>query len=488
MIKHIKYFMKVCIYTLLVCLLYGTVNTNIAQASSINLEVSINIETGDVDLIGVTSNGEGNHVALMIIDPNGFLKGIDQTISKSGGEYRFQYFLNRNSTFGEYIVKINGIKITSFNYLSKQELMAQINSANVQNIPQIILMYNAILGLDLEGDFQSLGNKTPVYEALINNYFTEVDEVKGAFNNAVYAQYIREAAVRLINEATRANIEERLINNQQVIGISLAERYEGLSENKKHAVLNALLGSEKGYNSVEEIKILIDKTIDTILSKDSSNGEATDNDKDTPTRITKITSGGSSANIITPLPTQPPKSFYDLDSVPWAKESIEVLATKGIVLGVGENLFKPNENVTREQFVKMLIEAFGLLEKSAQSDFKDISKSAWYYVYVSSAKKHNITQGLEDGRFGVGAEISRQEMATLAFRTANYANVNLPNLQLPITFNDQEQISDYAMESIISMQKAGIMQGMGDGDFKPKKVATRAMAAKIIFELLKLAK
>jgi len=190
----------------------------------------------------------------------------------------------------------------------------------------------------------------------------------------------------------------------------------------------------------------------------------------------------------TPIPTQPPVEgnvyFTDLDSVEWAKESINALAAKGILSGVGNNLFAPNDNVTRAQFIKMLISAFDLVDETATCDFTDVEQDAWYYQYIASARQLNITSGYPDGTFGVDREITRQEMASLAYRTAKLVQINLPETAGNTDFADNNQIAEYAREAIMAMKEAGIISGVGENRFAPYDTATRAQAAKIIYGLM----
>ena len=148
--------------------------------------------------------------------------------------------------------------------------------------------------------------------------------------------------------------------------------------------------------------------------------------------------------------------------------------------------FAPNDNVTREQFVKMLVVAFGLVDQGATSDFDDVNKDEWYYQYISSAHKYGLVNGIDSDNFGVGRDISRQEMVTLAHRTATYAGVILAEVSEPAIFDDAQEIAQYAMDSVTAMQQASIIQGVGDNKFAPHSTATRAMAAKVIYELLQL--
>lgn len=179
-------------------------------------------------------------------------------------------------------------------------------------------------------------------------------------------------------------------------------------------------------------------------------------------------------------------SFKDIVGVDWAKGSIEALAARGIINGVGDNIFAPNSKVTRAQFIKMVMGAFELVDETATSSFSDVHVGEWYYTFVASAQKLGIIKGYEDGTFGVDKEISRQEMAAIAYRTAIFASIKLSQKVEVAEFADKNEIQPYALEAIVAMQKAGIINGVGENRFAPNNNSTRAEAAKIVYGLFKL--
>lgn len=180
------------------------------------------------------------------------------------------------------------------------------------------------------------------------------------------------------------------------------------------------------------------------------------------------------------------KSFTDTAHVDWAQSSIEALVVREIIGGVGDGKFAPDRNITRAEFIKILISAFGLEVSDAKASFNDIKEGEWYYTYVASAQKLGIVSGYNDGTFGINKQISRQEMATMAYRAIVLAKGNLLNTVKPANFTDKTSIDQYALEAVTSMQQAGIIDGMEDGSFAPADHSTRAQAAKIVYGLFKL--
>jgi len=186
------------------------------------------------------------------------------------------------------------------------------------------------------------------------------------------------------------------------------------------------------------------------------------------------------------VPHETPKtSFKDIDSVQWAKESIEYLLEKNIVSGTGENTFEPERKITREEFVKMLISAFSVVSEDAQCSFTDVSEDSWFLPYVATAESLGVLKGYPDGRMGTGEHLTREDIAALACRMANLSGIDLSE-KSEETFPDDSLIAPYAKDAVYAMKHAGVISGMGNGTFAPKEHCTRAQAAKIIYELIKL--
>ncbi|MEG2380850.1 MAG: S-layer homology domain-containing protein [Oscillospiraceae bacterium] len=211
-------------------------------------------------------------------------------------------------------------------------------------------------------------------------------------------------------------------------------------------------------------------------------------------------SGGSSAGGIykkpeptptpsptpTPTPTAKPEEFSDLDTVLWAKDSIYRLHKKGIVEGKMENLFAPLDNVTREEFVKMMIVAFSvpITDSDNTNKFEDVKSNEWYTPYVVTATNKGMINGSDDKRFGIGEDITREDICTIIYRLLGDKLNNMETIEVADNFVDRDEFSIYAIESIDSLSQHNIVLGMEDGSFKPKHYATRAEVAVIIDRLL----
>jgi len=210
-------------------------------------------------------------------------------------------------------------------------------------------------------------------------------------------------------------------------------------------------------------------------------------------------SGGSSIPVINNKPqdntekpsedkeeTQPSAAsdaFTDLGNVSWAYESIDTLFKQGIISKSDNKLFRPDDSVTRAEFVKMLVVALGIENDKGTAEFSDVSKNAWYYTYVASALENGLITGDEKGMFNPDGKISRQDICVILSRVMD--KVGHPDETYDEIFKDNDEISAYAKTAVYRLHNVKVINGMGDGTFAPKNDATRAQTAKMIVSFLK---
>ena len=175
--------------------------------------------------------------------------------------------------------------------------------------------------------------------------------------------------------------------------------------------------------------------------------------------------------------------FKDMDDVDWAVPAVTALFTKGIINGKTADEFRPNDNITREEFVKLLIKTFELNVLGNGMNFEDVKEEDWYYAYVRSAYYADIVKGVSETMFGAGQNITRQDIAVMSCRAADVSDVKIAETAQGFTFADESDIAEYANDAVRLMQRGGIINGDENGRFNPEAYATRAEAAKIIYNL-----
>ncbi|HWL24323.1 MAG TPA: InlB B-repeat-containing protein [Ureibacillus sp.] len=161
----------------------------------------------------------------------------------------------------------------------------------------------------------------------------------------------------------------------------------------------------------------------------------------------------------------------------WAEESINKLVQLGAVSGYSDNTFKPNEQITRAEFVKMIVRALGL-ELSGSKVFTD-TKNHWAKSEIATAYEHGMITGYNQSEFGADDPITREQMTTIIANTFELQQGQSK------TFSDQSKISSWALEAIQKAASSNIIKGYEDGSFQPKKYAIRAEAVTVIIKALK---
>ncbi len=181
-----------------------------------------------------------------------------------------------------------------------------------------------------------------------------------------------------------------------------------------------------------------------------------------------------------------PVSFTDVYH-DWAKTSINGLAAREIINGVGNGLYDPDRAVTRAEFTKMIVTMFDVYDSSATTTFADIDASQWYAPYVATAQKLAITNGYaEDNTFRPNQIISREEMTAMLYRAADVLSVDIKATVAKTEFSDDASIQEYAKVSVYKMQQAEVLKGVGNNLFDPQGTCTRAQAAVAIWNMFVL--
>ncbi len=181
------------------------------------------------------------------------------------------------------------------------------------------------------------------------------------------------------------------------------------------------------------------------------------------------------------------KSFSDVSETYWGNTAIMYLAEKNIVNGFTDGTFRPEALVTREQFAKMICEAFELPLQDDVYVYSDVETDAWYEKYVLIISQSGLMNGMGNQKFGIGKTLIRQDLAVIADRIIKegFVNEEFEAETSQSVFSDINTVSDYAKSSVLEMQKRGVVNGMEANQFKPFGGVTRAQAAQIIYNLIK---
>ncbi|RKN80721.1 S-layer homology domain-containing protein [Paenibacillus ginsengarvi] len=183
-----------------------------------------------------------------------------------------------------------------------------------------------------------------------------------------------------------------------------------------------------------------------------------------------------------------PKTFADLQGH-WAKADIELLASKLIVKGASADAFKPDQSITRAEFASLLVRALGIAEeKTGRTAFTDVPNDAWFAGSVAAAASKGLVTGVEEKRFSPNESITREQMALMISRalamTGKKASASSDKLMV---FADRGTISAWAQAAVAEAVQAGLMNGVDADRFAPAEQASRAQVAVLLKRMLQYA-
>lgn len=187
-----------------------------------------------------------------------------------------------------------------------------------------------------------------------------------------------------------------------------------------------------------------------------------------------------------PQPTERPSEekediqlpFIDVTEGAWYYQAVKYVYTAGLMIGTTEITFSPAEPTSRAMLVTILYRMEG--EPDTQGDsFPDV-KAKWYTPAVAWASEQGIVQGYTDGLFRPDEVITREQMAVLLFRYAQYKGWDVSARADLSGYGDEGDIHKYAREAMQWANAAGIITGRDKGVLAPTSPTTRAEIAEIL--------
>lgn len=177
--------------------------------------------------------------------------------------------------------------------------------------------------------------------------------------------------------------------------------------------------------------------------------------------------------------------FSDVLPGTWYYEGVNFIAEKGITTGTGDGKFSPEAKLTRGDFLVMLMKAYGIAPDTDTADNFSDAGNTYYTGYLAAAKRLGITGGIGNNLFAPGREITRQEMFTLLHNSLK-AIGQLPQGSTGKSlsdFSDAGQIAPWAQEAMALLVGTGTVSG-SNGLLSPEDTTTRAQMAQVLYNLL----
>jgi len=172
--------------------------------------------------------------------------------------------------------------------------------------------------------------------------------------------------------------------------------------------------------------------------------------------------------------------FFDVPADFWGHQAISALAERNIISGYPDGNFLPEGNVTRAEFVKMLVSAFDI-KADGEISFADVSENDWYYSYIRSAYCAGIVSGVSDDAFDPNGAITREDACVIVYRYLSGNGVLNAN---KADFEDQAYFAPYASDAIKTLSGNGIVNGVGNNRFDAKETINRASCAVLILNCI----
>lgn len=175
-------------------------------------------------------------------------------------------------------------------------------------------------------------------------------------------------------------------------------------------------------------------------------------------------------------------TFNDLTGFEGYAGYIESMAAKGIINGIGNNKFAPGKVLTRAEFSKLLVEMLQLDITDRSAIFSDVDTSIWYAPYVNAAYKAGLIKGVGNNRFDPDNTITTQDAALILVRALKYKGITITAGSLS-GIKDDKNISNYASEAVGFTVSNGIIRLDSEGNFNAGNTVNRASAAEYIYKI-----
>ena len=205
---------------------------------------------------------------------------------------------------------------------------------------------------------------------------------------------------------------------------------------------------------------------------------------DTTKKETKPVAPEAKYGLEIPAPYLSPK-FTDVPAD--LATAVEFLATRGIMVGTSETTFSPKSSMTRAMVVATLyrISADKNFTK-VEKPFTDVKSSDWFYEAVLWAKENGIVAGYEEGDFRPNKNVSRQEFAVIIMKFLKDHGINMPMVE-EFKYSDEKDIPAWSKEAVELMNKIGLIDGQDDKNYKPYSEYTRGELAETLYKLIQFA-
>lgn len=176
----------------------------------------------------------------------------------------------------------------------------------------------------------------------------------------------------------------------------------------------------------------------------------------------------------------PSEKFSDLDTTKWYHEDIDYVLDNEIMLGTSDTVFAPEGSLTRGMLVTILYRSEGEPATNKSIPFADVDMSAYYANAVVWAQQNGIVKGISETEYAPEMSVTREQLATVMFRYAQFKGMDAVTAEENLGFNDASDISDWAVAAMNWGVGRDYIFSRTEGSIAPKAAATRAEIAAFI--------
>ena len=176
--------------------------------------------------------------------------------------------------------------------------------------------------------------------------------------------------------------------------------------------------------------------------------------------------------------------FTDVSTSDWFYDDVAFVYKNGLFSGTDSRSFSPNASMTRAMLVTVLYRLEGEPTVTGRSSFTDVRSGAYYEKSVIWAAANGIVTGTDSTSFSPDAKVTREQLAAILYRYAQYRKLDTDASAKLNSFTDADSVSAYASEALGWAVSEGLING-ASGKLMPKGDATRAQVAAILHRFVK---
>lgn len=230
--------------------------------------------------------------------------------------------------------------------------------------------------------------------------------------------------------------------------------------------------------AAQDYELTGNATVVWFYTDDYSNdygSESWDDDSSSSGTTTTPTTPTTPAN---PVPDKA-MSFTDVKSNDWYYSSVRYAYDNGLFSGVSHESFGPGDSMDRSMLATVLYSLDGK-PAAGKSGFADVADGVWYADAVAWAAEHGIVSGVSGGAFAPGGTITREQLAVMLYRYAQYKGYDVSKTADLSGYADQDKLSDWAARAVQWACGSGLMNGRSAAQLAPEGTLTRAEAATML--------